>query len=71
MQGKLWWRNIEGVIFKFVDKIESKRIVRYMYEGVCGGHYMAKTTAHKVIRADFWWPTLFRDAHKFVKICDT
>ena len=42
-----------------------------MHEGVCGVHYMAKTIAHKVLRAGFWWPTLFRDAHEFVKICDT
>ena len=42
-----------------------------MHEGVCGGHYMAKTTAHKVLRAGCWWPTLFRDNHEFVKTCDT
>ena len=33
-------------------------------------HYMAKTTTHKILRAGFSWPTLFRDAHEFVKICD-
>ena len=38
---------------------------------VCvGGHYMAKITTHKILRANFWWPTLFRDAHEFVKTCD-
>ena len=44
------------VLLKCVDEIESKRILRDMHEGVCGGHYMAKTTAHKVLRASFWWP---------------
>ena len=42
-----------------------------MHGGVCCGHYMAKTTTHKIMRAGFWWPTLFKDAHEFVKICDT
>lgn len=61
---------MEGVLLKCVDKIESKRILRDMHKGVCGGHYMAKTIAHKVLRPSFWWPTLFRDAHKFVEKCD-
>ena len=44
---------MEGVLLKCVDEIESKRILRDMHEGVCGGHYMAKTTTHKVLRAGF------------------
>ena len=31
---------------------------------------MAQTTAHKVLRAGFWWPTLFKDAHALVRRCD-
>ena len=31
---------------------------------------MSKMTAHKVLRADFWWPTLFKDAHYLVRKCD-
>ena len=62
---------MEGVFLKCVDEIESKSILRDMHEGVCGGHYMAETTTRNVLRAGFWWPTLFRDAHEFVKTCDS
>lgn len=41
-----------------------------MHFGACGGHYMAKTTTHKILRVGFWWPTIFKDAHGFVKKCD-
>ena len=61
---------MQGVLLKCVDEIESKKILRDMHEGVCGGHYMAKTTAHKILRSGFWWPTLFKDTHEFVKKCD-
>ena len=61
---------MEGVLLKCVDETKSKRILKDMHEGVCGGHYMAKTTTHKVLRASFLWPTLFKDANEFVKICD-
>ena len=61
---------MEGDLLKCVDEIESKRILRDMHEGVCGGHYMAKTNAHKILRDSFWWPTLSRDSCEFFKTCD-
>ena len=54
---------MQGVILKCADETKSKKILRDMHEGVCGGHYMAKTTTHKVLISSFWWPTLFKDAH--------
>ena len=47
---------MEGVLLKYVGEIESKKILRDMHEDVCGGHYMDKTTTHKVHRTSFWWP---------------
>ena len=70
MQGQLWWRDMQGVLLKCIDQIELEKILSDMHEGVCGGHYMAKTTTHKILRSSFWWPTIFKDTHKFVKKCD-
>lgn len=53
VQNKLWWRNFEGVLPKCVDQEKSKEVLSEMHSGICGGHYMAKTTAHKVMRAIF------------------
>lgn len=41
-----------------------------MHNVVCGGHYMAKIIAHKILRSRYWWPSLFFDTHKMVKKCD-
>ncbi|GLJ50228.1 hypothetical protein SUGI_1069200 [Cryptomeria japonica] len=41
-----------------------------MHDGVCGGHYFAKTTTGKIIQAGYYWPTLFKDAHAHVQKCD-
>ena len=70
VNGILWWRNFEGILLKCMNQQDSKRILREMHLGVCGGHYMAKTTAHKVMRAGFWWPNLFKDAQLLVRHCD-
>ena len=35
-----------------------------------GGHQAGERTAHKVLQSGFYWPTLFKDAKKFVSSCD-
>ena len=35
-----------------------------------GGHHTGDRTAHKVLQSGFYWPTLFKDARKFVFSCD-
>lgn len=67
---QLWWRDLERVLLKCVDHKDVARILDEMHTGVCGGHHMPKTTAHKVLRSGFWWPTLFKDAYTLVRKCD-
>ena len=71
VKGNLWWRNFEGILLKCVDQEQTKEVLSEMHVGVCGGHYMAKTTAPKVMRARFWWPSLFKDAQIMVRKCDS
>eukprot|EP00253_Pinus_taeda_P029218 PITA_29218 len=37
--------------------------------GECGGHLFWKSTANKILRAGYYWPTLFADVYKMVKSC--
>ena len=41
-----------------------------MHDGPAGGHFSGDTTAHKILRAGYYWPMLFRDAHAHVWKCD-
>jgi hypothetical protein len=34
-----------------------------------GGHFVAKATAHKILRTGYYWPSVFRDSYKFVQAC--
>ena len=36
----------------------------------CGGHFAGDRTARKALMAGYWWPTMFSDAHQFVRRCD-
>lgn len=70
INGKLWWRNSDGFMLKCVDQDQAQKFLSQLHSGVCGGHYIAMITAHKILRAGFWWPTIFKYAHQLVKKCD-
>jgi len=64
----LGWRNPNGLILRCVDEPESKKLMVEFHSGFCGGHFAAKTTIHKILRAGYYWPNLFSDVHKAVKV---
>jgi len=35
-----------------------------------GGHASGDKTAAKILQANFYWPTLFKDVHAYVQACD-
>ncbi|KAJ9547271.1 hypothetical protein OSB04_019814 [Centaurea solstitialis] len=39
-------------------------------KGPTGGHFGANLTARKVLESEFYWPTIFKDAHTLIKTCD-
>ena len=41
-----------------------------MHDGPAGGHSSEDTTAQKILRAGYYWPALFKDAHAYVRKCD-
>lgn len=67
---KIWWRTTNGILLKCVNKDQANKIFNYMHSEICGGHYMAKKIAQKVIREGFWQPSLFKDVVQIVKKCD-
>jgi hypothetical protein len=49
----LGWRNPDGIILRCVDEVEAKKLVDEFHAGFCGGHYAAKTTTNKILRAGY------------------
>jgi hypothetical protein len=45
-----------------VDSDESRDILHDLHSGVCGGHFSARTTTHKIMHVGYWkLPTLLLD----------
>jgi hypothetical protein len=65
----LGWRNPDGVILRCVDKEEVDKLITELHAGHCGGHFAARTMTHKILRAGYYWPTIFSDTHRYVRAC--
>jgi hypothetical protein len=65
----LYWKDLLGVLLKCMDPREVDKIMVEFHSGLCGGHPSWKTTSHKILRAGYYWPTLFVDVHRRVRAC--
>jgi hypothetical protein len=71
MLGSVLYRlGKDGILRRCIFESEVDNILEGCHSDVCGGHFAGDSTARKVLLAGFWWPTLFKDAHKFVRRCD-
>ena len=52
-----------------MKKDEAEHILIELHDGPVGGHFGGETTAHKVLRVGYYWPTLFRHAHAHARKC--
>nr|GEW88078.1 reverse transcriptase domain-containing protein [Tanacetum cinerariifolium] len=60
----------DQVIWRCVHGQEAVDILKDCYNGPTGGHHGPNYTTKKVFGSEFYWPTIYRDAHDLVKSCD-
>ncbi|GKG41434.1 reverse transcriptase domain-containing protein, partial [Tanacetum coccineum] len=61
----------DQVIRRCVQGNEALEILSACHNGPTGGHHGANLTATKIFDSGFFWPTIYKDAHEFVKNCDS
>ncbi|GJT09021.1 reverse transcriptase domain-containing protein [Tanacetum coccineum] len=59
------------VIRRCVHGQEAIDILTACHNGPTEGHHGVNYTAKKVFNSGFYWPTIYRDAHDMVKLCDS
>ena len=60
----------DQVIRRCVPEDEMHSILDHCHTLPCGGHFVGQRTAAKVLQSGFYWPCLFKDAHRFISTCD-
>ena len=66
--------SYDSVLLRCPEKYKMEKVLRDLYDGPVGGHFGGDTTRHKILHASYYWLTLFKDAHSYVrrcKICQT
>ena len=58
------------MIRRCIPENEMRAILLYCHSLECGGHFSGQRTATKVLQSGFYWLTLFKEAHPFMKTCD-
>ena len=66
----LYKHCVDQVIRRCVPEEETGSILSHCHTLPYGGHFRGQRIAAKVLQSCFYWPTLFKDAHHFVAICD-
>ena len=62
IQGDLFYTEEDLIIRTCVREEEVFDILKYTHDEPCGRHFADKRTPYKVLRAGYFWPSLFKDA---------
>ena len=60
----------DEMIRRCVPEEEYKAIIHHCHDREIGGHFRATRTEAKILQLGFYWPTLFKDAHRYVSACN-
>eukprot|EP00253_Pinus_taeda_P027018 PITA_27018 len=69
LDSALFWKDPGGMLLNSLVEEEAKRVVEDFHRGDCGGHHFWKTTVNNILRAGYYWPSLFSDVYKAIKNC--
>ena len=61
---------MDQIIRRCVPEEAQLGILSHCHENACGGHFASQKTAMKVLQYGFYYPSLFKDAHKMCQGCD-
>ncbi|GJZ86459.1 reverse transcriptase domain-containing protein [Tanacetum coccineum] len=60
----------DGMIRRCVSGPETRTILDQCHHGPTSGYYGLSTTAKKVLDLGFYWPTIIKEAHTLVRLCE-
>ncbi|XP_052114155.1 uncharacterized protein LOC127745461 [Arachis duranensis] len=63
-------RGFSRPLLKCLDRKEADIALAEAHEGICGIHSGARSLAQKILRAGFYWLTIWKDSKEKVQTCD-
>jgi hypothetical protein len=63
--------NYDAVLLRCLEREDADKVLKEPHDGPVGGHFSRDTIAHNILRDNYYWPTLFKDAHTYARNCKT
>nr|GEY69551.1 reverse transcriptase domain-containing protein [Tanacetum cinerariifolium] len=61
---------VDNIMRRCVAGSEVLEILAHCHSGPTGGHHSSSITGRKVYEAEFFWPSIFKDAKDYITRCD-
>ena len=61
ISGFMFYSSLDQVMHRCIREDETYDILRACHDEPCGGHFVAKRTAFKILTIGYYWPTLHKD----------
>ena len=65
----LYWKDPGGILLNCLLETEVKEKINEFHKKHCGGHLYWKSTSNKILKAGYYWPTLFSNVYAKIKAC--
>lgn len=69
IQDVLFKKNYDSVLLWCLDNLQEERVLNEFHHSPKGGNIFSKTTTLKIMRARYYWPSMFIEAHHLVQRC--
>lgn len=64
---ELYKRSATSPMLKCIGPENSDYALREVHEGICRDHFAGKILALKILRQEYYWPTITKNAMEFMK----
>jgi hypothetical protein len=65
----LYCHGIDTILRQWLIHEEAEYVLNDCHLGACGGHLSGMATTQKILRAGYFWPSIFKDCIEAVKKC--
>ena len=65
----LYRRGVDSILRHCLTHEEAEVVLNDCHGGACGGHLSGISTAQKILRVGYFWPSIFKDCVAAVKMC--
>lgn len=65
----MFYNGLDQVMHRFLREDEIYDVLKANHDEPCGGHFVAKRIAFKILTTRYYWPRLHKDTARYINKC--